>query len=383
MYKNIIILLLAGLLGYFYFVQQNEIKPNVPEIVTVDSLKNIKTDSFHACFFDGIPKTISSINFDLSKTEQDLNTLNYLDSIMKLISLPKNFTIGSAKSIDNACAYIGGIAFDKRYIIYNTAYFEKVINTTETRFSVMSILAHEIGHHLSGHTLNPRKSNSNSELEADKFSGYILGCLGADSAATTITLDKFVSEEESETHPSKSNRKVAIMEGWKYATSKNKIKTKERISYIPDTAVTIITDEEIYAFLRKWRLYQNNKKFNQQAFENYSALYSGEFLGIRRALDSIVKARNKTMWLDDRLQTYKFAKNVIVNYNNVEIIDKDNNGYTIQFIQNWSTDRYEESGTKLMKLYKNRNDQKIYIVYEELIKPEYLYKALNYLLSIK
>ena len=34
----------------------------------------------------------------------------------------------------------------------------------------IDFVAHEIGHHLSGHTLNPGRSNLNSELEADKFS---------------------------------------------------------------------------------------------------------------------------------------------------------------------------------------------------------------------
>lgn len=75
-------------------------------------------------------------------------------------------------------------------------------------------MAHEIGHHLSGHTLDGLGSRPKKELEADRFSGFILQKMGATLDQATATVNTF-SEEGSRTHPGRSARVAAVTNGWK------------------------------------------------------------------------------------------------------------------------------------------------------------------------
>ena len=68
---------------------------------------------------------------------------------------------------------------DKRYIIYNSNFMKIANEISNNSWSSISILAHEIGHHLQGHTLNNNGSRPAIELEADKFSGFVLGAVTA------------------------------------------------------------------------------------------------------------------------------------------------------------------------------------------------------------
>ncbi|WP_390886604.1 M48 family metalloprotease [Lacinutrix neustonica] len=79
--------------------------------------------------------------------------------------MPLNFKIYRA-NINNAVATIIN---DERYILYDSKLLDLANNQTASFWSSISILAHEIGHHLSGHTLNQMTDNHTAELEADKF----------------------------------------------------------------------------------------------------------------------------------------------------------------------------------------------------------------------
>lgn len=75
-----------------------------------------------------------------------------------------------AADVSNAQARIVG---DKRLILYNQEFMARVKRTTNTDWAAVSILAHEIGHHLEGHTLGKDGSRPADELEADRFSGHV------------------------------------------------------------------------------------------------------------------------------------------------------------------------------------------------------------------
>ena len=133
---------------------------------------------------------------------------------MELTGLPANFKIRAA-TVDNACAVI---KCDEngdcdRYILYNQEFMEKVKNQTGTSFSELAILAHEIAHHLSGHTLTQRGSNYDDELEADIFAGRILFELGANIDEVKKTYSS-LSENGSITHPPKNARINALCNGY-------------------------------------------------------------------------------------------------------------------------------------------------------------------------
>ena len=141
--------------------------------------------------------------------------LNQINSILKFTGLSSNFKIYAA-SIDNAVATIIN---NKRYILYDP----KLLSFTDMKsgnyWSSMSILAHEIGHHLSGHTITNIGSNPKDELEADKYSGFILYKLGASLEEATNAIRTLETENGSATHPPRFSRIEAISEGWNSAFS--------------------------------------------------------------------------------------------------------------------------------------------------------------------
>lgn len=162
----------------------------------------------HSCSFDTdlVDTTVYSFASD-AEADKALNR------IMKLTGLPANFELKSA-TVPNASAVVKCDDYGcKRYILYSQEFMENLKDETRTNYAELAVLAHEIGHHLSGHTLTNSGSRYDLELEADKFAGFILYKLGA-----TITEVKQcfsnLSISGSSTHPPKSVRIVALSSGY-------------------------------------------------------------------------------------------------------------------------------------------------------------------------
>jgi hypothetical protein len=163
----------------------------------------------NSCGFDR-----SMINEKVYSFDSDIEADNALKKIMKLTGLPANFEIRAA-SVDNACAVIkcDDSGNCDRYILYNQEFMERVKDETSTSYSELAILAHEIAHHLSGHTLANTGSSYDMELEADKFAGFMLYKLGA-SIGEAKKAYSSLNNNGSATHPPKSARIAAITNGW-------------------------------------------------------------------------------------------------------------------------------------------------------------------------
>ncbi len=136
--------------------------------------------------------------------------LSQIKSILKFSGLSSNFKIYSA-NIENAVATIIN---NERYILYDPRLLAYTDQQSGNYWASMSILAHEIGHHLSGHTITNKGSNPSDELEADKFSGFVLYKLGASLSQAKAAMETLGSETESLTHPAKQRRLEAIEKGW-------------------------------------------------------------------------------------------------------------------------------------------------------------------------
>lgn len=128
---------------------------------------------------------------------------------MSETGLPANFRL-FASDVDNTAAAIYN---SERYVLYNQRFMEDVKSRTKTKFGSLSILAHEIGHHLAGHTLLEPDPRPNLELEADKFSGFILAKLGATLNESCAAMEIYGGEVASKTHPAKRTRIAAIVNG--------------------------------------------------------------------------------------------------------------------------------------------------------------------------
>lgn len=137
-------------------------------------------------------------------------------TIMRFTGLPQNFRVMEG-DVPNAAALIvmGEDRIPVRVIAYSRSFMEQVRTATENNdWASISIMAHEIGHHLSGHTLMPGGSQPPIELEADKFSGYVLFKMGASLPDAQKAIATLVPEEDGPTHPGRPKRLAAIDSGW-------------------------------------------------------------------------------------------------------------------------------------------------------------------------
>jgi len=163
----------------------------------------------HSCSFD-----VDLIDTTVYSFASDVQADKALNRIMKLTGLPANFELKSA-TVPNACAVVKCDDYGdcKRYILYSQEFMETLKNETRTNYAELGVLAHEIGHHLSGHTLTNAGSRYDTELEADKFAGFILYKLGASITEVKQCYSNLPSAGSS-THPPKSARIAAVSSGY-------------------------------------------------------------------------------------------------------------------------------------------------------------------------
>ena len=168
--------------------------------------------TLQACSYDGSPLAFSPP--DLSKGGGTGKQV--VAEIMKYTGLPANFVVVEGK-VPNAAAVImqGPDKVPRRVIAYNPAFMGEVIQATKSNnWAPVSIMAHEIGHHLSGHTIVPGGSQPPIELESDKFSGFVLYKMGAPLADAQRAIATLIPEKDGETHPGRKKRLAAIASGW-------------------------------------------------------------------------------------------------------------------------------------------------------------------------
>lgn len=152
-----------------------------------------------------------------------------LNDILSHVGLRANYIIEPA-SVPNAAAVIRD---QQRYILYNQRFIQSVKNDTRTNWSAVSILAHEIGHHLNGHTVQSGGNWHKMELESDEFSGFILRKMGASLTDAQAAMNLLASANGSMTHPGKSDRLLAIERGWNQAD--DMMGGQEEVSVGPET----------------------------------------------------------------------------------------------------------------------------------------------------
>lgn len=168
--------------------------------------QTINVENACSYFGEAMPDTVStfgSIN----------EAVATLDEIVKSTGLSRNFEIQAA-SVPNASAVIQGT---QRFVLYNPAFMKSMNEKAGTKWAAISILAHEVGHHLNGHTLVPGGSRPPTELQADQFSGFVLQKMGATLDESTAAMHAFGSPVGSATHPAKGERLAAITAGWMQA----------------------------------------------------------------------------------------------------------------------------------------------------------------------
>jgi len=146
-----------------------------------------------------------------------------ITEIINVVGLKPRFEVRAA-NVPNAAAVIMN---GQRYILYNQEFVSSLNRALRTDWAGVSILAHEIGHHLNGHTLSKSGSNQRDELEADEFSGFVLRKMGASLSEAQAAISVLADEEDSRTHPGRDSRLAAISKGWRNAEGQILASAKE------------------------------------------------------------------------------------------------------------------------------------------------------------
>jgi hypothetical protein len=153
----------------------------------------------------------------------DLDAENALDRILSVVGLSKNFVLAPCSDINNAVA----VSFKGvRYILYDPE-FMSMLSRNTSNWTNLFILAHEVGHHVNGHSLDyflyagdivdapELEKKRQQELEADEFAGFVLAKLGATLSQTTSSISNLSNEDDTySTHPKRDKRVASIRKGF-------------------------------------------------------------------------------------------------------------------------------------------------------------------------
>ena len=191
-----------------------------------------------------------------------------LEKILSVIGASKRFILQPCSDINNAVAtsYKG-----LRYILYDKSFMSTIANNS-TAWSQLFILAHEVGHHINGHSIDillaaadvvePKTlaTKRQQELESDEFAGFILGKLGATLEQTSEAIKLLASNKDDtySSHPTKAKRLNAIKIGF------NKALGKEQVVY--EEKSNLNTAEEYFYRGRE----NSNKGFIIEAIADYT-----------------------------------------------------------------------------------------------------------------
>lgn len=200
------------------------------------------------------------------------------------MGLKQNFSVLAA-NVPNAAAVVYR---GQRYILYNPDFISRLTAAAGNRWAAVSVLAHEVGHHLNGHTLDNTGSEPGRELEADEFSGFVLRRMGATLAEAQVAMKIAANYKSSVTHPGQQQRLVAIAGGWNNAD--RQITGKSNIAKVYEEPVTKAPAPVITARANRETVTSNNSAGQTALAERY-ILGEVHFNGIKNA-DYFITIRN-------------------------------------------------------------------------------------------
>jgi hypothetical protein len=127
--------------------------------------------------------------------------------IMRSLSTNADLDIYIAKGEDNAFATVSN---NRRVLVVDVGFLQKINRAARTEWAAIQIVAHEVGHHISGFSRNRHLG----ELNADYWSGQVCQRLGSAREAATAAILTVGTEIDTSTHPNKYRRVQSIESGW-------------------------------------------------------------------------------------------------------------------------------------------------------------------------
>ena len=286
----------------------------------------------------------------LEKKEADYYVNEILSSL--LIQKKENFfeditvipgdvsTLTAAKSAGNL------------FIIYNPDYVNSLRKGVNGDMMLKGVFAHMIAHHMLSHKESQEDYNYNNEYHADKYAGSMMYSFIKDSEQATNLFYSIANEFASNNQVSKNRRITAMLDGWKSESKP----PKEPDTLYRDT-IPPIEIEDITAFLDDWVAAQI-----QNDFDRYKEMYYYNFTGVKMNFNQKETSYNYGDWLNDKRTTFPYIQ--IVRYDELSILDRNENNARIRFTQVFLSFNYGDKGIKEMTL--KRENGKLSITNEEM-----------------
>lgn len=171
--------------------------------------------SFACNFFDQNTEYNPPQAKNISDADSEKWMKEMIDKITSIVGLRNRFRLTAIKNFNNCAAicYDNNIG-QERFIQFDRDFLEAYQQKTQDRWFVIGVLAHELGHHLNGHSLDGIGSRPDKELEADEFAGFIMQKLGA-PLNDAKHIFSFLNETDGPpTHPVRWKRYAAVTKGW-------------------------------------------------------------------------------------------------------------------------------------------------------------------------
>lgn len=159
----------------------------------------------HRCSFSG------KVNEDeLFEYPANPKVQNWINVLLQAGGVSQNFTIKEANVQNIAAVY--DTATYTRYLLFSQHFIENA----NTKLEVFGALAHEIGHHVLGHTFQPWNRKA-EEMEADEFMGFCLGQVGQIFSVQEAQEIVQILPSPYKKKLTSQERKIAIDAGWQRA----------------------------------------------------------------------------------------------------------------------------------------------------------------------
>lgn len=257
----------------------------------------------------------------LSSNATTINHVAIIKAILEKTGIPNaNFKVKPCRGTNNAMALNYK---NERFILYDDIYLQ-LSNKTKNYWYYIFALAHEIGHHLLGHTIFKKvpflQQQRQQELDADRYAGFICAKLGAtenDLKQALLNLPEPVNQYTS-SHPSFANRfsyarigfrdninaERSILEKYN-AVSENQFENYKFKVYIKDGLNAYLDYVKSNSISNKAVAKENFEKAFILKPEPFIAIYLAEIYGSERnfikAQDYLLKAYAQSKKLYDLL----------------------------------------------------------------------------------
>ena len=195
-----------------------------------------------------------------------------VNKILKSINIQNaNFDIKPCRNIKNAAAII----WDDRRVVLFDDYYLKALNGSDDYWFFLFVFAHEIAHHLNGHTLQQSQSLVDArkqELDCDRFAGSIIKKFNGTKDDIRKSLKKLPHPaQNNSTHPVLVDRIIAALEGYDDILAEEKKIVKNNNAYTEEE----YKDKKYSYYLNEARRHKNEyfKTGNKNSLEGIERNY--------------------------------------------------------------------------------------------------------------